>query len=379
MFEKTKNKHNVLFLLPSLKRAGAETQMVDLINNTSRQEFHIHVVTFQNDFSLLERLNTKDINYQYIPRKSKFAISYLFSLRDFIKKHNITLIHCTLQFSLLVAWLSIAMLFFKKKPKLICAIHTTKNVNIKRELTDRFLYSKLLRRCVEVIFVCKAQKDYWLLKYPYLEEISSVVYNGIDSRRYDPDVCIEQGAASLKKLNIPLNCPIISCIAGFRPEKGHDILLRVFSRLPEEYHLILAGDGPLKLQMEDYAANLGVMVRVHFLGNLSDVRPVLAASTVTVLASTAVETFSIAMLESLAMDTPVVAPDIGGLSEAISLQSENGAVYPIGDENAFFNALLSINTPIDKQKIGTIRSCVIKYFDNEVMVKEIVKIIKKNL
>ena len=62
---------------------------------------------------------------------------------------------------------------------------------------------------------------------------------------------------------------------------------------------------------------LGLSDRVFFLGNLSDVRPLLSTSNITVLASTAVETFSIAMLESMAMKVPMLASDIGGLSAAI--------------------------------------------------------------
>ncbi|WP_320041120.1 glycosyltransferase [uncultured Desulfobacter sp.] len=372
-------KPNVLFLLPSLKRAGAETQMVDLINNINRKEFNIHVVTFLNDFSLLKRLNTKDINYQYIPRRSKFAVGYLFSLKTFIKKHNIRLIHCTIQFSLLVAWLSLAITLFKKKIKLICAIHTTINVRLKGDLIDRFIYSKLLRQCEEIIFVCRAQRDYWVAKYPELKKASKVVYNGVDIRRYDPEICEVQGTRLIESLNISPECRIIACIAGFRPEKRHDKLLRVFARLPNDYRLLLAGDGPLKQEMEDYATQLGVMERTYFLGNMSDVRPVLAVADITVLASTAVETFSIAMLESLSMNTPVIAPDIGGLKEAIGLSPCNGAVYSIGNEDAFYKAIIQFDDSCEEKRCESPRGCVKRYFDNRHMARQTVRIISKSM
>jgi glycosyltransferase involved in cell wall biosynthesis len=60
---------------------------------------------------------------------------------------------------------------------------------------------------------------------------------------------------------------------------------------------------------------LGNLVR--FLGGLTDVRPLLAASDCKILCSAA-ETFSMAMLEAMAMRVPVVATNVGGCGDAIT-------------------------------------------------------------
>ena len=92
-------------------------------------------------------------------------------------------------------------------------------------------------------------------------------------------------------------------------------------------------DGELRIEMEAYAEAAGLQDRTRFLGNVNDTRPLMAASDVTVLASTAVETFSMAMLESMAIGVPMIAPRIGGLSEAI-IDNETGLLFPIGDSSA---------------------------------------------
>jgi glycosyltransferase involved in cell wall biosynthesis len=56
------------------------------------------------------------------------------------------------------------------------------------------------------------------------------------------------------------------------------------------------------------------------------------------LASTAVETFSMAMLESMSMGVPVIATNIGGLKEAI-IPGENGMLVPPGDPVALCRAM----------------------------------------
>jgi glycosyltransferase involved in cell wall biosynthesis len=130
------------------------------------------------------------------------------------------------------------------------------------------------------------------------------------------------------------------CIAGFRPEKGHDLLLTAFAELPQSAILLLAGDGIKRAEIEKLLTRLGIAERVKLLGNLSDVRPLLAASNASVLASTS-ETFSMAMLESMAMRTPMIAPRIGGLAEAI-VDGKTGLLFPSGDIHALKACMLKM-------------------------------------
>ena len=76
-------------------------------------------------------------------------------------------------------------------------------------------------------------------------------------------------------------------------------------------------------------------------------RPLLAASDLTVLASTAVETFSIAMLESMAMGVPMVVTDVGGLKEAI-IDGSCGYVVKPGAPVEFSEAISEILKDRDK-------------------------------
>jgi glycosyltransferase involved in cell wall biosynthesis len=85
---------------------------------------------------------------------------------------------------------------------------------------------------------------------------------------------------------------------------------------------------------------------VQFLGLVADVWPVLAAADVSVLASTAVETFSIAMLESMAAALPMVASRIGGMEEAVT-NGETGLLLPPGDTAALRDALVLLHADRD--------------------------------
>jgi len=134
-------------------------------------------------------------------------------------------------------------------------------------------------------------------------------------------------------------------------------------------HLLLAGQGPMKDDVEATAGELGLVDRVHFLGNLSDVRPVLAASDFSIISSVAVETFSFAMLESMSMSTPVISSRIGGADEAV-LPGRTGILVASGqvDELAGAMAELAADREATKKLGGNARQLVEEKFDRRDMI-----------
>jgi glycosyltransferase involved in cell wall biosynthesis len=112
------------------------------------------------------------------------------------------------------------------------------------------------------------------------------------------------------------------------------------------------------------------------LGNVSDVRPVFAASDVSVLSSIAVESFSIAMLESMAMEVPVIASDIGGLREAIQPGS-TGFLVPPGEPDRLSEAIRkAVEDRAGTAKMGkNARLLVARRFTTSTMVAETQKVL----
>ena len=251
-------------------------------------------------------------------RKSKYNPDFILGIANIIDKHKIDLVHCTMQFSLLAGW--IAGLFSTRSPAIIAAIHTTINKGLKEDIHDRLIYQWLMRRCKKLIFVCNNQQLYWQSKYSFITQKSEVIYNGVDVMHYNPQEWVSAGVRLRNELNMPDNACVFACVAGFRKEKGHQLIIEALNKINCECYLLLAGDGVCRNYITGLVESLGLSDRVHFLGMVNDVRPVLSAVNATILASTAVETFSIAMLESMSMSTPMIATDIGGMCEAI----ENG-------------------------------------------------------
>jgi glycosyltransferase involved in cell wall biosynthesis len=124
---------------------------------------------------------------------------------------------------------------------------------------------------------------------------------------------------------------LIGTVGRMRPEKNQEVLLTTLRSLRVarvDATLVLAGDGPLREYLRRRAVELEVADRVHFIGELDDVRPVLTAMDVFVLPSTAVESFSNAALEAMAIGRPVILSDVGGAREMIDDGVEGYVVSP---------------------------------------------------
>ena len=103
--------------------------------------------------------------------------------------------------------------------------------------------------------------------------------------------------------------------------------------------LDIAGEGDQRDMLERRARDLGVDTRVRFLGALPRERvlELFRAADAAILSSTW-ENFPHTVVEALAVGTPVIATDVGGVAEVVH-DGENGLLVPAGDAAALADAV----------------------------------------
>lgn len=132
--------------------------------------------------------------------------------------------------------------------------------------------------------------------------------------------------------------PKIVMVARFAQQKDHGLLLRALARNVDcPWSLELVGDGPLRGQTESEVARLGLSSRVKFLGTRADVAARLAGAQIFVLTSRW-EGLPRSIIEAMRAGLPVIASDVGGVSEAVE-DGKTGFVVPLRDEEALARRL----------------------------------------
>ncbi len=137
-------------------------------------------------------------------------------------------------------------------------------------------------------------------------------------------------------LATPREAKVLLALSRLHPKKGLDILLQSLQQLPDCI-LWLAGEGPLRRELETLAKNLGVIDRVRFLGWRTDRAALLRSADICVLPSR-YEPFGTVILEAWAAGTPLVACASAGPAAHVT-HNVTGLLTPIDDVKALTTAL----------------------------------------
>ena len=163
------------------------------------------------------------------------------------------------------------------------------------------------------------------------------------------------------------------------PWKGFDVLIEVLAQRRASGHnstLVIAGDGPERVNLVALAKKAGVEHSVRFVGPISksELGSLILASDVFLL-NTSYEGLSHQLLEAMALGTPVITTPVGGNRELITSDS-NGVLVSMNDHTAFNSATQRLLT--DEPYRATIVANAqkrVRDFDNRSAAKEIVTLL----
>jgi glycosyltransferase involved in cell wall biosynthesis len=134
-----------------------------------------------------------------------------------------------------------------------------------------------------------------------------------------------------------------------RPELAVDVFATLAARFPK-LQLVFIGDGDRRGGLERQIAGLGELApRVHMVGAVPDMPPVMADLDIVLLTSRT-EGLPIALIEAAASGLPVVATDVGGVSELVA-HERTGFLGATADELAYGLAQL-LEDPDGRQAMG---------------------------
>ena len=181
---------------------------------------------------------------------------------------------------------------------------------------------------------------------------SAAIINVSDANR---ELALRQGISDQKRMltiwnGIPdtlhrarpgtSGAPRIVMVARCAEQKDHSLLLRAFARLTEPATLVFVGDGPKLTALKAETNELNIANRVEFLGDRFDIAEILSNSHVFALASKW-EGFPLSILEAMRAGLPVIASNVGGISEAVT-DGKTGFLVERGDVSAFRTRLHSL-------------------------------------
>ncbi len=192
--------------------------------------------------------------------------------------------------------------------------------------------NKFLYKNVDwVISVSQASKKDIVKHFPFLREKVDVVGVGLEKLENPESRVLD-----------PKGYKHIVHVGGFSFEKNHKALIQIFQLILKKQpltHLHLVGDGPLKLEIEELVRTNSLQNQVSFYGFVNNPLSYIKGADMLVLPSI-IEGLPGVILEAMICKIPVVAFDVGGISEI--LNENTGSLISKGDNVSFSNAILQI-------------------------------------
>ncbi len=220
----------------------------------------------------------------------------------------------------------------------------------------------VLRRWVDVNIALSAEMETELLAAGFPSERICRMVNGVDAEAFRP-----QESKTAAKESLGLADRTIALFVGrLTAQKALPTLMLALQNavtVCPQLHLVLVGDGPDRLALEQRVSELGIAPHITFVGKAADVRPYLNAADMFVLPSVA-EGISNALLEAMAAGVACVATAVGGSPEVLD-DGACGVLLPPERPDLLSAALVRLaRDPDEAARLGRLaRSRILSHYD----------------
>jgi glycosyltransferase involved in cell wall biosynthesis len=326
---------NVLQVIPTLDRSGAEKQMVLLAAGLPRDRFRVEVAALTRLGPLEADLLGAGIPIHAIGKRHKLDVGALNRLTRLMKDRR---------YDVVQTWIFAANVYGRvaaRRAKVPVVLTAEMAVDLWKGRGQFLIDRRLAGWTDRVIGNSRAVVDFYRDTVGIPADRLEVIHSGIADEE-PPEV---DPAAVRAELDLPTDAPLLLFAGRLYPQKRVLDLLKaldILQHVRPNLRTLIAGDGPLRAELEQFADAVELLKtrRVLFLGHRDDVPRLLAASDALVLPSE-FEGLPNVVLEAMRFRKPVVATAAPGTTELV-VDDQTGLLVPIGDSTGLAKILLQI-------------------------------------
>ena len=328
----------IIQLLPELNEGGVERGTMELSRELVKRGHESIVLSAGGKLQeQIERDGGEHITFDLCSKNPFTAPSRIIKLRQLLKELQPDILHAR---SRVPAWLT----YLANKKLHIPFVTTVHGFN------SVSAYSKIMSMGDKVICVSGAIKSYIQEHYQTEEEKITVIPRGIDMEKFNPENLDKAFISDFKKEYSLDNKHIITTVGRITQLKDHQTFIRAIDAVKQNnVNVVGLIVGGVREDKQEYAHSLEALVKelalednIIFTGSQSKVAEIYVLSNVVVSSSKKPESFGRSVAEALALNTPVVATDHGGVLDII-VEGENGFFYPVGESEALAECIDQCN------------------------------------
>ncbi len=294
-------KIKITYIIPTLDRGGAERFFVDLIKNLDKEKFEPSLILYKKGGEWLKELEALNLNIVILEKKKRFDLRNFLEIKKAIKKIKPDIIHTQLGADIYGV---LAGRLAGVKKIMTTEVNTNNDEGSFYNLVKHFS----LRFANKVVAVSQAVKEETKRRYALKSNKLEIIYNGIELGRFK---------LALRKFN-DNDRPdfVFGTIGRLSEQKGHKYLIRALAKTKnKKAKLFIAGEGELKVELEEEIKALKLTRRVKLVGRV--IAPDFLASLDAFVLPSIWEGMGIVLVEAALSGLPIIATRVGGISEVI--------------------------------------------------------------
>ena len=328
----------ITLLISTLSGGGAESVCVSIANSFAKKHWKVDLVILnlkdEAYLSLLsDKVNLIILNVNHSRNSTMLLLNYI------LKKKIKTFLVFNYELTVLLV---ILRLILRLKIKIISRNINSLSFKIKafqeQNFWTRFVVNNLIKyfygKSDHVINQCEAMRKDLILHFPKYHNNSSVINNPLSTKI--SDYIENHNLSQIKKKDYLL------CVGRLEKQKAFHFAIEAFARVVTQFpnlRLKIVGKGSLEMELKKKAIFLNVADKVDFEGFQRNIIPYYLYARGTLLTS-CYEGYPNVLIESIAMNTPVVSFDCPNGPREIIKNGINGFLVKQLDLDALENKIL---------------------------------------
>lgn len=293
-------------------KGGLTGYIINNYRRIDRDKFQFDFLTYDEHLDFQKEIERLGARVYCFPHPTNF-FQYYQQLKRIRKDNSYEIIHFHMSYANVIPLIAAKLAGFSR---IIMHSHSTGlDTPSATVRMIKLLLHKLGRHAIPFLatdyLACSELAAGWM--YPdciMKKNRYQVMHNAVDLEKFRFNKDVRE--STRRELGIPGNCYVVGHVGRFTYQKNHEFLIDVFTALcrhTSDAMLLLIGDGPDRLAIEEKVKRYGLTDKVKFLGQRSDISALYQAMDVMVLPSR-FEGLCIVAIEAQVAGLPCVCSEV---------------------------------------------------------------------
>lgn len=302
---------------------GIEFHVQNLSKELAENGNDVHI------FTSVDNAKRMNVGNPRTEKKEEYTVHYLRSRLGIINPNleNFDLIHVHEYFRaladyILFRWSDVKPVVITLHGGVLAPHYDKSPYRFGKLLHDKFLLKPTISKAKRIITVTNIEKELLTQRYKIPSSKVTVIPNGIEDEAF----------TNPSRNSSFIRNPYLLTISRMAKIKHINHVIEVLTLLPKDLHYVVAGPDEGELSnLKQLCQRLDISERVHFIGSVFGREKYdLIGNAVAFVLPSSFEAQGIVLIEAMAQGTPIIATNVGGISESI-IHGHTGFLYNFGD------------------------------------------------